>query len=66
MSVDVALLGDSYTLGAEEDHSLFLRAEGGVGDDEADGGLVGVVAGRGEVDAELAWHGAGVSLVQGF
>ena len=53
----LALDGGPDAVGREEDHGLLLAAEGGVGDDEGQGGLVAVGPAVLEGDAEFVAHG---------
>src|SRR4051812_49400558 len=46
--VGCALHGQPNALGAEEDHGLLVRGDGGTGDDESDGGPVGIIKRMGQ------------------
>src|SRR5208282_3157393 len=54
--VRVAFLGEADALDAEKHHRILVRRDGGVGHDEADRGLVGVVLRKSNADAKAAWH----------
>ena len=57
-AVGESLLGQADALDAEEHERLLAGTEGGVGDHEGHRGLVRIVLGVGEADAELVGHGS--------
>ena len=53
---DIALLRQARAFDGEEHHRLLVGGDGGVGDYETDGGLVGVVLATADRDDEFSRH----------